>query len=176
MAPSDDYVLQTVHDHTLTSGQPGAIRAYSHAGILLDLKPGDSSKEVLVTLRRGVTVKGRVVGPDGEPVADVWMLSRIHLRPNCLPGQRWRGDWHGIAHSGRFELHGLFETKVPVSFFEPKRKLGTTAGIAANGPGASLVVKLERMRQGHGPARRAGRQATRRVPKLEADLDGRHAR
>jgi RNA polymerase sigma factor (sigma-70 family) len=145
MAPSDDYVLQTVHDRMLASGQPGAIRAYSHAGISLDLKPGDSSKEVHVTLRRGVTVKGRVVGPDRQPVVDAWMLSRIHNKPSSFPSREWRGDDHGIARHGRFELHGLDrDVEVPVSFFEPKSKLGATAGLSGRMAGGEpVVVKLE---------------------------------
>jgi RNA polymerase sigma factor (sigma-70 family) len=145
MAPSDDYVLQTVHDRVLASGQPGAIRAYSHAGISLDLKPGDSSKEVHVTLRRGVTVKGRVVGPDRQPAVDAWMLSRIHNKPSSFPSREWRGDDHGIARHGRFELHGLDrDVEVPVSFFEPKSKLGATAGLSGRMAGGEpVVVKLE---------------------------------
>ena len=66
----------------------------------------------------GVTVKGQIVGPDGEPVVDVWMISRIHLS-SLGRAREWRGDRHGTARSGRFELHGLDrDSEVPVSFFE----------------------------------------------------------
>jgi RNA polymerase sigma factor (sigma-70 family) len=139
MAASDDYVLQTTFDF-----QPSR-RAYSHAGILLDLKPGDSSKEVHITLRRGMTVKGRVVGPDGQPVADTWMVSRIHLRASASSSRTWIGAEHGTARNGRFELHGLDrDAAVPVSFIEPKHKLGATVHFSGKMAGGEpIVVKLQ---------------------------------
>ena len=98
-----------------------------------------------VVLPPGVTVKGRVVGPDGQPVADAWMLSRIHLRPERPLLRRWSGDQHGTARNGRFELHGLDpDSEVPVSFLEPKRKLGATVRFSGKPAGGEpIVVKLE---------------------------------
>ena len=67
-------------------GQPGGGRMYSHAYTALDLKPGIGSQEVNLVLRRGATVQGRVVGPDGQPVRDAWIFSRLILDPS-------RGAW-----------------------------------------------------------------------------------
>jgi hypothetical protein len=96
---------------------------------------------VKVELRQGVTVKGRVVGPDGQPIMDAWMLSRIHLGPI----NTWVGFSHGIARHGGFALHGLdVGSDVAVSFFEPGSKLGATvrfSGMRAGGE--PIVVKLE---------------------------------
>jgi RNA polymerase sigma factor (sigma-70 family) len=145
-APTDDYVLDELDEGLLYNGRPGMPRVYAHAFVASDPKPdGDSKADVKALLRQGITVKGQVVGPDGEPVVDAWMLSRIHLRPNSPSVRQWRGDWHGTARSGRFELHGLDPgTEVPVSFFEPKRKLGGTVHISAKRAGGEpLVVKLE---------------------------------
>ena len=52
---------------------------------------------------------------------------------------------HGIARNGRFELHGLDpDSEVPVSFFEPKRKLGATVHFSGKSAGGEpIVVKLE---------------------------------
>jgi hypothetical protein len=147
-APTADYVLHELDEGLIDLGQPGIQRVYAHAFVACDPKPDGESKEVAdvkAVLQPGVTVKGQAVGPDGEPVVDIWMLSRIHLSPRNPLLRQWRGDYHGTARNGRFELHGLDpETEVPVSFFEPKRKLGATVHISGKrAGGAPTVVKLE---------------------------------
>ena len=147
-APTEDYVLHELDEGLIIFGQPGIQRVYAHAFVACDPKPDGESKEVAdlkAELQPGVTVKGQVVGPDAEPVVDIWMLSRIHLNPWPPLLRRWRGDYHGIARNGRFELHGLDpDSEVPVSFFEPKRKLGATVHISGKrAGGAPIVVKLE---------------------------------
>ena len=57
-------------------GLPGGRRRYSHAIIALKIEPSDTEKEVNVTLRRGMTVKGELVGPDGRPAPEAWMFGR----------------------------------------------------------------------------------------------------
>jgi RNA polymerase sigma factor (sigma-70 family) len=147
-APTEDYVLQELDQGLLSNGQPGSQRVYAHAFVACDPKPDGDRKEVAdvkAELQPGVTVKGQVVGPDGEPVVDAWTLSRIHLNPSQPLLRRWRGNYHGTARNGRFELHGLDpDSEVPVSFFEPKRKLGTTVHISAKRAGAEpFIVRLE---------------------------------
>lgn len=126
-APSDDYVLQELDRGRLFAAQPSGRRIYAHAYLACDPRMGDEDRNVTVALCPGVTVKGGVVGPDGQPVADAWLISRIHLSPLLPTNRIWSGDWHGTARHGQFELHGLdSDAKVPVSFFEPHRKLGAT--------------------------------------------------
>ena len=138
--PSSDYVLQAMSYRQYFEGRPGGPRVYAHAFfVACDPKPGSADLHVDVTLRRGGTVKGQVIGPDGKPVSDTWMISRIMLGPLGLIRQRWRGDQHGTARNGQFEIHGLDpDAEVPVYFLEPKRKLGATAYFsgkpAAGGP------------------------------------------
>jgi hypothetical protein len=145
-APTEDYVLNELDDGLIFNGQPGSWRVYTHAFVACDPKPDGDRKEVAnvkAVLQPGVTVKGQVVGPDGEPVVDAWMLSRIHLsRPLH---RQWRGEYHGTARNGRFELHGLdADSEVPVSLFEPKRKLGATVRISGKQAGGEpIVVKLK---------------------------------
>ena len=145
MAPSDDYVLQPIGSRMIDDGQPGGRRFYSHVTMLLDLKPGVGSQEVRVTLRRGATAKGQVVGPDRQPVRDCWMISQIIMQPTPGAWKSWRGDYHASARDGRFEVHGLApDGEVPVHFLDPKRKLGATAIFsgksAASGP---VIIRLE---------------------------------
>ncbi len=147
-APDEDYILHELDEGLLISGRPGIQRVYAHAFVACDPKPDGDRKEVAdvkAVIQPGVTVKGQVVGPDGKPVVDSWMLSRIHLSPTHPLLRRWRGEYHGTARNGRFEFHGLDpDSEVPVSFFEPKRKLGATVHISGKLAGAKpIVVKLE---------------------------------
>ena len=105
--PSDDYVLQAIGSRMFQDREPGGIRFYLHAFSSLDLKPGTGDKEVHLVLRRGATVKGKVVGPDGQPVSDAWIFSRVILDPRRGASGIWNGRYHGNAHNGRFEVHGL---------------------------------------------------------------------
>ena len=143
--PSNDYVPQAIGYRMVEQGQSGGRRIYSHAHTWLDLKPGIGGQEVNVVLRRGATVTGQVVGPDGQPVRDAWIFSRVILDPRQGAWHIWNGRHHGNVRNGRFEVHGLApDTEVPVYFLEPKRKLGGVANLsvksAASGP---VTVRLE---------------------------------
>ena len=83
--------------------------------------------EVNVELRRGVTVEGQVIGPDGKRVQNASIISRVILEPYLGPYRFWSASYQGAVHDGHFELHGLDpDTEVPVFFLEPNRKLGAT--------------------------------------------------
>ncbi len=142
--PSDDYVLQAVGYRMVEQGQPGGRRSYSHGHAWLDLKPGIDSQEVHVVLRRGATVTGRVLGPDGQPIRDAWMFSRIILDPSRGPWGSW-GGYHGNVRNGRFEIHGLDpDAEVPVYFLDPKRKLGGVVNLSGKSlAGGPVTVRLE---------------------------------
>jgi hypothetical protein len=144
MGPSDDYVLQAFDQLTRPDGRPAGVLTYSHANMLLDLKSG-VDKEVHVTLRRSMTVKGQVVGPDGQPIRDAWILSQIIMMPTA--GSRvWQGGYHNTsARDGHFQIHGLApDASVPVHFLDPKRKLGATAVFSGKSAAAGPVnIRLE---------------------------------
>ncbi len=145
MAPDDDYVLQTIGSRMVEEGLPGGQRSYSHANILLDLKPDIRDREVHVSFRRGITVKGRVIGPDGQPIHDAWMISRILLAPTPSPWKRWSGDYHGdVTRNGRFEVHGLDpDVETPVHFLEPKRKLGATVVLSSKSIALMTIARRD---------------------------------
>ena len=141
VGPGKDYVRQAIGDRRLLEGRPGGLRVYSNAFILCDPKSGSADLEVNVELRRGVTVRGEVIGSDSQPVSDTWMISRGMLGP----AGSWQGWQHGNTRNGRFDIHGLDpDSEVPVHFLEPNRKLGVTAhfsGKAASG--GPVTVRLE---------------------------------
>ena len=143
--PSDDYVLREISSRMMERGQPGESRIYSHAFAFLDLKPDTDSQEVNVVLRRGATVTGQVVGPDGQPIQQAWLFSRVILDPSQGAWHICTGRYHGNVRNGRFEIHGLDpDTEVPVYFLEPKGKLGGVVKLsgksAARGP---VTVRLD---------------------------------
>ena len=113
--------------------------------MLLDLKTGIGEKEVRVTLCRGMTVKGQVLGPDGLPVRDARMISRIIMPPAAGQWKTWFGGYHDDVHEGHFELHGLApDTEIPVHFLDPKRRLGATAVFSGKSAmGRPATVRLE---------------------------------
>jgi RNA polymerase sigma factor (sigma-70 family) len=79
--PTADYVTQVVGSAQLLANQKGGDRIYYHAVIPLDLKPGDKEKELPIVLRRGVTLKARVVGADGKPAKDTILLVSEYKPP-----------------------------------------------------------------------------------------------
>ncbi len=90
LGPSDDYVLREIGTRMVHEGKPGGRRFYAHAFLACDLKPAGESLEVNVVLRPGMTVNGRVVGPDGQPIQDAWMISRVFLTPTPGPWLIWQ--------------------------------------------------------------------------------------
>jgi RNA polymerase sigma factor (sigma-70 family) len=69
--PGHDFIWRSIGTNLLTAGTPGGNRRYFHAVIPQDLKPQQGPKELTITVRRGVTVRGKVVGPDNKPVHNV---------------------------------------------------------------------------------------------------------
>ena len=143
--PSEDYMFRAIGYRMAAEGQPGGRRIYSHAHIPLDPKLDIDSEQLNVVLHRGATVKGQVVGPDGQPVRDAWMISRIILDPRSGVWSSWTGRLHGKAREGRFEIHGLDpEAETAVYFLEPKRKLGGVLNLKGKpSTGAPIVVRVE---------------------------------
>jgi RNA polymerase sigma factor (sigma-70 family) len=145
LGPTEDYVLQEMSREQITEGRPGGMRWYAHASIPCDLKPGTDSREVNVTLRRGATVKARVLDPDGRPVRSARVLSRAILLPQPVPWRWFWGQTHGDVRDGRFELHGLApDAEVPAYFLDPEHQLGALAVFsvpaAKDGP---ITVRLQ---------------------------------
>ena len=102
--PSDEYVLQDFGSLAVPAREPLGVRLYAHAVVACDSKPGSDNLEFNFALTRGVTVDGRAVGTDGQPVSDAWVLSRMILRDGFL--RRWFADAHGTVRNGRFALWG----------------------------------------------------------------------
>jgi RNA polymerase sigma factor (sigma-70 family) len=145
LGPSEDYVFDVIGQHTLFDGQPGGQRVYAHAFVPCDLEPGIDSKEINVVLRRGTTVKAQVTGPDGRPISEAWVFSRVLCLPQPFPWRYFWGDYHGDVRGGRTELHGLAPNDmVPAYFLDAVHKVGATAAFSVRaGESGPIKVRLE---------------------------------
>ena len=113
-------MLREIDPDLVREGKPLGRHAYAHAFLACDPKPGGESLAVNVKLRPGMTVSGRAVGPDGQPIQDAWMISRVCLPASTSAWLSWRAHYHGSVNGGRFEIHGLDpDAAVPVYFLDP---------------------------------------------------------
>ncbi len=79
--PNPDYVYRTITEQELLTGKVGGEVRHFHAVLPLGLRAKDGPKEVKVELRRAITVKGRIVGPDGKPVPSAELAVPSELAP-----------------------------------------------------------------------------------------------
>jgi RNA polymerase sigma factor (sigma-70 family) len=124
--PTDDYVPQVIGSAEILGGLKGGDRIFYHAIVPLGLKPGDKEKELPVVLRRGVTIKGTLVGPDGKPVKDATLFVSEYRPPHekFLHPVRVRED--------RFELPGSDPDRTyRLVFVEHPGGVGLTMGVEA---------------------------------------------
>jgi hypothetical protein len=105
--------------------------------VKIDVPAKGEVKVVSVTLRRGVTVRGRLLGADGKPVARAIVLQRLHVYHDL--------GWHfpTEAHDGVFEVHGLDPEKtVPVYFLDPVAQGGAVVQLSGKQAGQEVTVRL----------------------------------
>jgi RNA polymerase sigma factor (sigma-70 family) len=111
-APGNGLVAQTTGSYELLLGKPGGFRRYYDAVVPLDLKLTDSPREQRLEVRRGVTIRGEVVGPDGRPVKRAVLfaggdLLRLNDRgfANAFTGGSHENRGL-VIEDGKFELKG----------------------------------------------------------------------
>ena len=140
--PTADYTLEVIGERMLyRNPRPGGRRHYAHKIIEYDVKPGDRPDGIVATLRPGRTVKGRVVGPDGQAVADARIIATLHFNYFHL---FWRGDLGVHARDGRFELHGLDpERPTRVAFLDSGHQWGAAVELSGRQAGEEITVRLQ---------------------------------
>jgi hypothetical protein len=164
--PTPDYVHVEVSSGQLHSGRPGGRPYFPDALVRLNLPPEVSGHRVVVALRRGVTVRGRVLGQDGTPVAVGVMIS-----PTYVPEPRQVKGYPLPVRDGRFALPGCDPGRtVRVWFFDAKGQQGAVADIPGD-PDAEPVVRLAPCQTGGVRIVDAfGRPLARPSPRLELVL------
>jgi hypothetical protein len=143
LGPTLDYIPVETSWVQLEYGHPGGERYYPDGLLALETKPGVEAREVTLELRRGVTLQGRVVGPDGKVVDRFMMLCR-HYRPTGFTWWQRRNLLEG--RDGRFELPGCDPEKpFTVWLLDPDNELGATVELSAKQTaGKTVTVRLER--------------------------------
>jgi beta-lactamase regulating signal transducer with metallopeptidase domain/protocatechuate 3,4-dioxygenase beta subunit len=124
--PGPDYIPRVMGTNMLFNGKPGGPRWYAHAFLPLDLKVKAGSHDVTVKLRRGITVKGQVIGPDGKPATGVQMITRLNTS-----ARMYIKEPRAVAvPEGRFEFKGCDpEQAYPVIFLDEKNELGAVVEV-----------------------------------------------
>jgi RNA polymerase sigma factor (sigma-70 family) len=140
--PNNDYIAMQITSALLGRDTPPYYRLYPDALIPLDLKAGAAPVDVSAKLRRGVTLRGRVLGPDEKPVEEAVLFCW-----NQLP--RSNGFWFAspvAVRDGEFELRGCDpEETYPVHFLEARHQWGASVKVSAKEvKDKPLVVRLER--------------------------------
>jgi RNA polymerase sigma factor (sigma-70 family) len=139
--PTSEFVLDEIGSNRLDQDRPGGRRHRAHAIIPYEVKSGDSPHEINVALRPGLTVKGRVEGPDGQTVASASIITTLHIEPF---NPFWRGDFQIPVRDGRFELPGLStEERARVHFLDAEHEWGTTVEISGKQAGDNTTIHLQ---------------------------------
>jgi RNA polymerase sigma factor (sigma-70 family) len=98
--PGGDYIQRIIGSAGGSLDKPVGDPSYYHAIVEVDIKADDMPKEVNVTLRRGVTIAGSLIGPDDKPVASALMFVSAH-KPRS---EKTMQPVH--VRDGRFEVRG----------------------------------------------------------------------
>ncbi len=142
--PTRDYVLERLDRKELGLGKFGEA-VYAHAATPLDLKPGADAPPLALKLRRGVTVKGRALDPDGKPVK-----SAVVYHPGSLQDQGDRAYFFDhspvplAVKGGAFTLTGLDpKAETPVYVLDRQHEVGGRVVVSAKSVGEDVTVKLQ---------------------------------
>jgi RNA polymerase sigma factor (sigma-70 family) len=140
--PMADYLRVETSQRYLSAGKAGGRRYYPNALVPLDLKAEMKRHRADVTLRRGVTVRGKLVGPDGKPVKVAVAFTRSYIPF----GYTLEGVYTMPVQNGRFEVRGLDPDKPQaVYFLAAAEQLAKIVHLPAKGAGEKpLTVRLER--------------------------------
>jgi RNA polymerase sigma factor (sigma-70 family) len=140
--PSADYLHSEILTHQLYGKDVFPQRRYyADAIVKLNYKPGTAPQEIIVKLRRGVTVTGKVLTPVGKPVAKGQMVCQSYVPY----GHRFLDFKHLPVDQGKFELPGCDpERALPVYFLDAANQLGAMVKLSGKDVGARApTVKLQ---------------------------------
>jgi len=139
--PASGYILESIGERMVHQGQPGGGRYYAHDIISYEVKAGDKPHEINATLRPGKTIKGRLVGPEGQTIEKAEMITTLFFQYFHL---NWRGDMTIHARDGTFELHGLDPEKTSrVSILDADHEWGTTVELSGKQATEDMTIRLQ---------------------------------
>jgi RNA polymerase sigma factor (sigma-70 family) len=141
-APTPDYLHASILTRDMNGPDVQPNRRYYPDGLVaLDLKPDTETHRVEVTLRRGVPLKGRILGPDGKAVARASLVCRCYVPTGYA---LWSVGGLPVK-DGRFELPGWDPANPdPVYFFSPELGLGGVLRVEKGQGEKELTVRLQK--------------------------------
>jgi RNA polymerase sigma factor (sigma-70 family) len=140
-AAEASYIPVVVSLNQLTFGDPGGQRLYAHAVVPVDATATAPAKDVMVSLRRGLTVKGKLLNPDGRPARGAQIVSRL-VSTTAL----WMGfiEIRGMPVAADFTLDGCDpDTELPVIFFDEKQNCGSIVHVSGKQASKPLEVRMQ---------------------------------
>jgi RNA polymerase sigma factor (sigma-70 family) len=130
-------------------GMPGAEPVYFHAIHRLDVAPQAGVKELPVSVRRGVTLRGRLIKPDGRPVPRAFLFcggALLAAQDNAVRASYLHGDLGRAipVYGGDFELRGCDPDKTYSVYFlsEPRETVRSGDQGFANQPQSEVTPRL----------------------------------
>ncbi len=163
---SPEYILSEFGSQIL-DGHRGGLRKYAQAVVPVTARNGREPVEVAIALRGGATLKGRVLDPEGAPVAEGAIITRFNVSAQA---GRWGGKLIPVR-DGQFVLPGL-EPDRPyrVLVRGAKNLYGASVELTGRASGNEPVtIRLASMRFGARSACRPGREADRQPPASDPD-------
>jgi RNA polymerase sigma factor (sigma-70 family) len=133
--PDADYILRENGGYNrLYTGKRGGQPWLSHGFVAVDAQSGAEPIDVMVTVRKGVTIQGEVTGPQEKPVEDLNVFCRLE-----------GFSTHPVkVRRNRFELHGCDPAKpMTVYFLDTAKDWGATALLSARDRDKPVRVQLE---------------------------------
>ncbi len=140
--PTPDFVLKQIGSNQIYAGRPGGNRIYAHDFMAYEAKIGNEpSPEISATLQPGLTIKGRVEGPEGQTVTSGILITTLRIEPF---NPTWRGDFHLPIKDGRFEAHGLApEGSARLHFLDAEHQWGASVEVTGKQASDDPTIRLE---------------------------------
>src|SRR5205823_6184596 len=97
-AGDPDFISRSISQEELLTGKPGGPPRFHHEILPLNLQMQDEPKELAIKLRRGVTLRGTVLGLDGKPVPRGLLLCSRELLSTDPTEVRFVGAGGVVPH------------------------------------------------------------------------------
>jgi RNA polymerase sigma factor (sigma-70 family) len=106
-----DFIRQRVSRDEIQTGKPGGRPAFHNAVLALNPELKEGAKALDIPLRRGVTLRGTVLDPDGKRVSNGTILCPGELAPPDTTGGAFFFSGGATLPRGMSFTHGRFELR-----------------------------------------------------------------